>query len=350
MERLTASLRDNAMNIRMLPIGTTFSKFKRLVRDLSAELGKEIELTTDGAETELDKTVIERLGDPLVHLIRNSIDHGIEHAGASAWPRASRSRGTIHLSAVHSGAHVLIRIEDDGAGLDAEAIRAKAVEKGLIQPDAELTRAGSVRAHSRARASPRQKKSPACPAAEWAWTWSSGPSTPCAASIEIDEHEGRGHDDHPQAAAHPRDHRRVPDQDRGRAFHLPPLPGRGVRGAGHDRRGRTRTAGTWPTCGARSCPTSGCASISAINGDAPPIEQIVIAGVDGRQGRLVVDTVIGDHQTVIKSLGRFYQDVEGISGATILGDGTVALILDIPKLVRMVEQQEAQLTRGGDLS
>ena len=78
VERLTAELRDNTLNIRMLPIGTTFSKFKRLVRDLSNELGKEIELNTDGAETELDKTVIEKLNDPLVHLIRNSIDHGIE--------------------------------------------------------------------------------------------------------------------------------------------------------------------------------------------------------------------------------------------------------------------------------
>ena len=96
VERLTASLRDNAMSIRMLPIGTTFSKFKRVVRDLSAELGKEIEMVADGAETELDKTVIERLSDPLVHIIRNSIDHGIEMPDvrvAAGKPR----QGTIHL-------------------------------------------------------------------------------------------------------------------------------------------------------------------------------------------------------------------------------------------------------------
>ena len=132
VERLTASLRDNTMNMRMLPIGTTFGKFKRLVRDLSSELGKEIELTTDGAETELDKTVIERMSDPLVHIIRNSIDHGIELPSARTTAGKPR-QGTIHLSAMHSGAHVLIRVKDDGAGLDAEMIRAKAVEKGLIQ-------------------------------------------------------------------------------------------------------------------------------------------------------------------------------------------------------------------------
>ena len=138
VERLTAELRDNTLNIRMLPIGTTFGRFKRLIRDLSQELGKEIEMTTEGGETELDKTVIERLNDPLVHLIRNCIDHGIEQPDvrvSAGKPRA----GTIHLSAVHSGSHVIIRIKDDGKGLDSDAIMAKAVEKGLATPGAELT-------------------------------------------------------------------------------------------------------------------------------------------------------------------------------------------------------------------
>ena len=121
------------MSIRMLPIGTLFSKFQRLVRDLSHDLGKEIELTTEGEETELDKTVIERLNNPLVHLIRNGIDHGIEIPDireASGKPR----QGRIRLSAEHSGASVLLKIDDDGSGLNTEAIRAKAVEKGLISP------------------------------------------------------------------------------------------------------------------------------------------------------------------------------------------------------------------------
>jgi two-component system chemotaxis sensor kinase CheA len=130
--------RDRTMSIRMLPIGTTFSRFRRLVRELGKELGKEVELVTEGAETELDKTVIEKLGDPLVHLIRNSIDHGIEAPEVRAAARKPRV-GTISLSAVHSGAHVLIEIRDDGAGLDRDAVRAKAVERGMIREDAELT-------------------------------------------------------------------------------------------------------------------------------------------------------------------------------------------------------------------
>ncbi len=131
VEHLSAELRDNTMNIRLLPIGATFAKFNRLFRDLSRELGKEIQLVTEGGETELDKTVIERLGDPMVHLLRNCIDHGIEmpdEREAAGKPRA----GTVRLAAEHQGAEVVITIEDDGAGIDPVVIRALAVERGLI--------------------------------------------------------------------------------------------------------------------------------------------------------------------------------------------------------------------------
>ena len=139
-ERLISQLRDNTMSIRMLPIGSTFNKFRRVVRDLSTELGKEADLLTEGADTELDKTVIERLNDPLVHIIRNSLDHGIESPQdreAAGKPR----KGTILLKALHSGAYVLISVKDDGAGLNAEAIRTKALERGILAPGQELTEA-----------------------------------------------------------------------------------------------------------------------------------------------------------------------------------------------------------------
>ncbi len=136
VERLTAELRDNTMSIRMLPIGTTFNKFRRLVRDLSEELGKEVVMETSGEETELDKTVIEQLNDPLVHLIRNTIDHGIELPGARV-SAGKPEQGTVRLSAEHSGSSVLIQISDDGTGLDTGAIRSAAVEKNLIAHDAE---------------------------------------------------------------------------------------------------------------------------------------------------------------------------------------------------------------------
>ncbi|MGA9670485.1 MAG: chemotaxis protein CheA, partial [Terracidiphilus sp.] len=140
IERLTSALRENSMNIRMLPIRATFEKFRRLVHDLARDLGKDVELTMEGADTELDKTVIDQLGDPLMHLIRNSIDHGIEPAGIRA-AHGKPAAATIHLSARHSGASVLIGVSDDGAGIDAQAVRGRAVEKGLVAADAELTEA-----------------------------------------------------------------------------------------------------------------------------------------------------------------------------------------------------------------
>jgi two-component system chemotaxis sensor kinase CheA len=345
VERLTASLRENTMNIRMLPIGTTFSKFKRLVRDLSSELGKEIELTTDGAETELDKTIIERLGDPMVHIIRNCVDHGIE-LPATRIAAGKQRQGTIHLSAIHSGSHVLIRVQDDGAGLDLEAIRAKAVDNGLIQPDA----------------GPRERElrelifTPGLSTAKNV-TSVSGRGVGMDAvkkaidalhgSIEIESAKGKGTTITlklpltlaiieglltrigPESFIFPLSlveecvELDAEDALRTHDRHLANVRGRIV-------------------------PYISLREHFGIIRKPPTFEYIVITNVNGRRIGLVVDTIIGEHQTVLKSLGKFYQDVEGISGATTLGDGTVALILDIPKLVRIFEQQEVQLTRGGD--
>ncbi len=132
LERLVAELRDNVLGIRMMPIGTTFSRFKRLVHDLSQELGKEIDLVTEGAETELDKTVLDQLGDPLAHLIRNSLDHGIE-LPAERLRRGKPRCGTIALSATHVGSNVVITIRDDGRGIDPRGAR-QAVGNGSLRP------------------------------------------------------------------------------------------------------------------------------------------------------------------------------------------------------------------------
>ena len=344
VERLTASLRDNTMDIRMLPIGTTFSKFKRLVRDLSSELGKEIEMTAGGAETELDKTVIERLSDPLVHIIRNSIDHGIELPAART-AAGKPKKGTIHLSALHSGAHVLIQVQDDGAGLDGSAIRAKAVEKGLIQPDVEL---------------PEHEL----------WELILAPGFSTAKQVSGVSGRGVGMDVVKKAIDALRGTIEImSSKGKGTTITLKlPLTLAIIDGF------LTRTGDErliFPLSLVEECVELGRADMASehgrqlahvrgqivpyirlrdyfmISGGNPAYEQIVITGVDGRRVGFVVDMVIGEHQTVLKSLGKFYKDVEGISGATILGDGTVALILDIPKLVRMVALQEEQMTRGG---
>ena len=138
IERLTSSLRENSMNIRMMPIRATFEKFRRLVHDLARDLGKNVELTIEGADTELDKTVIDQLSDPLMHLIRNSMDHGIESPELRA-AQGKPATANIHLSARHSGASVLIGVSDDGGGIDAEAVRSRAIERGLTTESAQLS-------------------------------------------------------------------------------------------------------------------------------------------------------------------------------------------------------------------
>jgi two-component system chemotaxis sensor kinase CheA len=337
VERLTALLRDNTMNIRMLPIGTTFSRFKRLVRDLSSQLGKEIALTTEGAETELDKTVIERMGDPLVHIIRNCIDHGIERPvdrTAAGKPR----QGTIHLSATHSGAHVLIQVMDDGAGMDLEAIRAKAVEKGLIQANAILTdeelrelilAPGFSTARVVSGVSGRGVGMDVVKSAINALRGTLGISSakgkgttitlklPLTLAI-IDGFMTRIGAEHfifPMWLVEECVELNPEDVSKTHARRLAHVRGEIV-------------------------PYIRLRDYFGLNGNAVDFEQIVIVSVENKRVGLVVDSVVGEHQTVLKSLGTIYRDVNGISGATILGDGTVALVLDVPKLVQTVESDE----------
>lgn len=138
LERHTRELQESAMQIRMLPINSSFNRFPRLVRDLSTKLGKKIDLVVSGEHTEVDKTVLEKLNDPLVHLVRNSLDHGIEMPDARV-SNGKPETGTLHLSAAHEGGNVIIKVEDDGAGLNREKILAKAIQKGIVQPNEELS-------------------------------------------------------------------------------------------------------------------------------------------------------------------------------------------------------------------
>ena len=329
VERLTAGLRDNAMSIRMLPLRGTFDRFRRLVHDLTRDLNKEIEFRTEGGETELDKTVIDQLGDPLLHLIRNCADHGIEDPDARVAAGKPRA-GTICISAVHAGASVLIRVADDGRGLDSEAVRARAVAKGLISADATLSESDTL-----------------------ALVMSPGFST--AARVTGISGRGVGMDVV----------RRSVDALRG-TVEIASRPGEGTEVTlrlpltlaiidGLLVRVQTThfvvPLSTVVECIELSAVERGKHRKHIVNvrgelipyiplrahfgiaGDRPPIEQIMI--VETRNGRcgFVVDEVLGNHQTVIKTLGRVYRSVQVISGATILGDGSVALILDPHRLV-----------------
>ena len=337
VERLTNELRDTALNIRMLPIGSTFSKFKRLVRDLSNELGKEIELETFGAETELDKTVIEKLNDPLVHIIRNSIDHGIEMPDARRAAGKS-SHGTVYLGAEHSGDSVLVTIRDDGAGLDRDTIRAKAIERGLLPAHTE--------------ASDREI---------YAQIFSPGFST--AAKVTSVSGRGVGMDVVKRGIEGLRGSIGV-DSVRGTGttitLKIPltlaiidsllvkigtdhyVLPLAAIEECVELTRDDIKNAHGRNLANVRGAiiPYIPLRQHFCITAPRPDIEQIVIADIHGTKVGFVVDHVVGEHQTVIKSLGKMYRDVKGVSGATILGDGTVALILDMGVLLRNIEDEE----------
>ena len=337
VERLTNELRDTALNIRMLPIGSTFSKFKRLVRDLSQELGKEIELETFGGDTELDKTVIEKLNDPLVHIIRNSIDHGIEKP-ADRLLAGKPAAGRIRLGAEHAGDSVLITIHDDGGGINREAIRAKAIELGMIAAGAELTD-------------------------QEIYGYIFAPGFSMAAKITSISGRGVGMDVVKRGIEGLRG-TIVVDSELGRGTTITlkiPLTLAIIEsllvkiGESHF---------VLPLATVEECVELSRADVQAshgrnlakvrghltpyiclreqfdIPGERPEIEQIVIVSVRGIKIGFVVDFVIGEHQTVIKPLGLLYQEVKGISGATILGDGSVALIISPGDLAQMAETTE----------
>ncbi|MBY6242658.1 chemotaxis protein CheA [Methylosinus sp. Sm6] len=330
IERLAANLRDVTMGIRMVPIGTLFGRYRRLVHDLSSELGKPVDLVMSGEETELDKTMIERLADPLVHLIRNALDHGLEDAAGRA-AAGKAATGRIRLVASHSGAEVLITVADDGRGLDVARIRAKAIANGLIAEDAVMS---DAEIHQ--------------------LIFHAGFST--AQSVTKLSGRGVGMDVV----------KRTIESLRG-AIDIASRPGAGsevtlrlpltlaiIEGL------LVRVGGARyviPLSSVEECVElsaagdNGSAGRSFLNirGDLVPFlrlreflsaktppdphQKVVVVSFGEQRVGLVVDQIIGSHQTVIKSLSKLHADVPCFSGATILGDGAVALIFDIPHLV-----------------
>jgi two-component system chemotaxis sensor kinase CheA len=329
--RLSADLRDHTLSVRMVAIGTTFSRFSRLVRDLSSELDKDIALVTEGAETELDKSVIESLSDPLVHLIRNSCDHGIENRAARL-AAGKPAQGTLRLSARHAGRDVVVELSDDGRGLDPASIRAKAIERGLIAADAQpspqeiadliflpgFSTATTVSAVS-GRGVGMDVVRRAITALRGTVTIASQPGGGTTVRISL-----------PLTLAIIEGLLVAVGEDK---FVLPmslveecvELTRRDVAAAAGNR--------LIPVRG-ELVPYLRLREVFAVEGEPPPIEQIAIVTMGDSRYGFAVDHVVGQLQTVIKTLGDVYRGVEGISGATILGDGKVALIVDAPALMK----------------
>jgi two-component system chemotaxis sensor kinase CheA len=336
LERLVAELRDDVLGIRMLPIGTLFGRFRRLVHDLSKELGKEVELITEGAETELDKSILDQLGEPLVHLLRNSMDHGIESM-EQRLEQGKPPRGTIRLNAVHAGSNVVISIEDDGRGINRAAIRAKAVERQLISPEANLTDKEILNLLLLPGFSTAEKV-----------TNISGRGVGMdvvkrqvdllRGSIVIASEEGK----------------------RTRISLTLPLTLAIIEGLlvqiadsrlilpmsavtenvelpGYER--RRRNGRNTISVRGELIPYIDLRELFQTEGEAPEIEKVVIVDHEEQRIGFVVDRVLGTHQTVLQPLGRFFRDVAVASGATIMGDGGVALILDVSSIIKLADQR-----------
>jgi two-component system chemotaxis sensor kinase CheA len=344
IERLAGELRDTMMVLRMVPVASLFGRFRRLVHDLSRETGKAIELVTEGEATEIDKTVIERLADPMVHLIRNACDHGLEPPEERI-AAGKGEAGTVRLSAHQAGGEVVITIRDDGRGIDRERVRAKAEAQGLIQPGQLL---------------PEQEL--------LQMIFHPGFST--AAQVTNLSGRGVGMDVVKRTIESLRgaiDVSSVPGEGSTVVLRIPLtlaiIDGLLVRvGTGRyviplaaveeclelsleeDLRSRGRS---FITLRDRLVPYLRLREMFATGTKPDTYQKIVVIATGAERVGLVVDQIIGNHQTVIKSMSALHRDVATFAGATILGDGGVALILDVAQLVATGQNQEERLRAAG---
>lgn len=342
MARLVVGLRDATLSIRMLPIDNVFSKFKRVVRDLAVELGKDVQLVTEGGETEVDKNVIDRIGDPLVHMIRNSIDHGLETAEQREAADKPRT-GTVRLAARQEGGEILIAIEDNGRGLNTDAIRNRAIERGLIPADATL----SERELHQLIFEPGFSTAAVVSAVSGRGVGMDAVKTAIDAlggTIDVLSRTGRGS----------RITLRLPvtmaiiDGLRvklGTQVYVIPLSSVEECVELGDHSASRRSGRSLLEIRNEMVPFLELERLFKQPGDPFARRRVVVVRVDGSRVGLVVDDILGQGQTVIKSLSSFHSGLPGLGGATILGNGRVALIIDVATLIRSAEVPRGQSVR-----
>jgi two-component system chemotaxis sensor kinase CheA len=338
LDRVADGIQQNVMDTRMVPIGPLFTRFKRVVRDITRSNGKLVNLVIDGEKTELDKRMIDELGDPLIHMVRNSADHGVEAPEvreAAGKPR----EGTIRLDAFHRGNSIVIQVIDDGKGLDADRILRKALEKGLVSPaDAEKLTRQQI----------------------YQLIWEPGLST----AERVTEVSGRGmgmdivkskiEDIHGTVELDS-----TPGQGTTITIKLPltlailpslmvqidrdvfAMPLESVVEIVRVNRSELRTVHGRSVAHVRGRVISVLRlgdlfrNVRGNGAELPDEVTLVVLGGEGRELGLDVDRVIGEEDVVIKSMAENYRNVPGIAGASILGDGRVSLILDVNALIDM---------------
>lgn len=341
--RLVEEVRDSSLQLRMVPIGSTFSRFQRVVRDVSKELGKDIVLEISGGETEVDKSVVEKIGDPLMHLVRNSMDHGIEHADVRV-ARGKPGQGTLRLNAFHESGSIVIEVIDDGGGLNKEKILEKALARGIINANHNLSEKeiyalifepGFSTADQVSNLSGRGvgmdvvKKN----------------VTALRGTIDIDSTPGYGVamrirlpltlaiiDGFLVKLAEsyfviPLDH----------VIECMELPKSSNNIDYMDLRGEI-------------LPLVRVRNLFGITGEKPVRQNVVVVACAGSRCGIVVDKLLGEFQTVIKPLGRLFGHVKGIGGSTILGSGEVALIISVASMTQHVKRREHSLKKQWEVS
>lgn len=338
----TKELQESVMRIRMLPISFAFNRFPRLIHDLSKKTGKEIELILKGEKTELDKTVMEQIGDPLVHLVRNAVDHGIEPAETRV-ANGKAEKGTITLDAYHQGGNIVIEISDDGGGIDRQAVFNKALEKGIVEENTTLS-----------------------DSQVFDLLFEPGFST----AKEVSDISGRGVG---------MDVVKKNIQALGGRIQVESEPGKGsifkvnlpltlaildgqlvkvgtetyivplitiVESLQANPELINRVSGDMILYRLRedNVPVIPICNLFNIPAENVQVEDslLVVVEADGQKVGLMVDDLLAQQQVVIKSLKDNYQQVDGISGATILGDGSVAMILDVPGMISMAMKSASQ--------
>jgi two-component system chemotaxis sensor kinase CheA len=339
MEMLVEEIRDTALQLRMVQIGDTFSRFKRVVRDVSKELGKEIELVISGGDSELDKSVVEKINDPLTHLVRNSLDHGIEPP-EERLAAGKPAKGTLTLNAYHDSGHIVLEVADDGAGLDVEKIQAKAEAIGLVTPDQVLSQRELLQLIFEPGLSTKKEASNLSGRGVGMDVVKRNIES-LRGAIELESERGKG----------TRVTIRLP-------LTLAIIDGFLV--------GIEKESYIIPLSMVQECVEFGAEQLQHqgnyvnFRGEVMPFihlrhffglppagpeqrESLVIVRFGRTRAALVVDSLLGEQQTVIKPLGAVFQNLPGISGATVLGSGDIALILSVQELIERAEQYAEQI-------
>ncbi|MEN6540238.1 MAG: chemotaxis protein CheA [Mizugakiibacter sp.] len=333
LSSLVESVRDSALQLRMVRIGATFSRFQRVVHDAAREIGKDIRLAVSGEDTELDKTVVEKIADPITHLVRNAIDHGIEPAEQRA-ASGKPAQGTVRLNAYHDSGSIVIEVSDDGGGLKRDRILAKAIERGLVEPGRSLAdgeildlvfEPGFSTAEAVTSLSGRGvgmdvvKRNIAALRGSVSIASEEGVGTTVTVRLPLTLAIIDGFQVEIGKTAFV-----VPLDMIEECVELSAEPG-------HD----------YTNLRGQVLPFIRLRDLFKVEGKPARRENIVVLKYAGQKAGLVVDTLVGEFQTVIKPMGKLFGQVRCISGSTILGSGDVALILDVPSLVQQAIQQGA---------